>query len=86
MNEEMSSEVGVEPKATSIDSHRGRGSKLDEELSKVQLVNVRVLANKAFCQKVTAALEPLGLVVTGFEPDPQGTPNTYRLFLVGRGE
>lgn len=78
-------ESGVKPSPSSLDS----GKTSDEEAPRVGLVNVRnvrVLADKNFCRKVAAALEPLGLITTGFEPDPKGTPNVYRMFLAGRGE
>jgi hypothetical protein len=63
---------------------RDVGSASGGELSQARLVNVRVLANKEFCGKVASALEPLGLVVTGFEEDPQRNPGIFRMFLAGR--
>jgi len=79
---EIFEESGVKPSPSSL----GSGKMSDEEAPGVGLVNVRVLGGRDFCKKVAAALEPLGLITTGFEPDPHGTPNVFRMFLAGRGE
>jgi hypothetical protein len=75
---------GAEPQANSSGhiSH-SVGSPLDERLSKARLVNVRVLANKESCLKIATALEPLALVVTGFQEDPLGNLGVFRMFLAG---
>ena len=81
MKEESVFRSGVEPSPSLI----GSLCKMpDEETLGAGLVNVRVLAGNKFCKRVAAVLEPLGLVTTGFEPDPHGTPNIYRMFLAGK--
>lgn len=55
----------------------------DEDALGAALINVRVLANKQFCERIAATLEPLGLIITGFKEDPYGNAGVFRMFLVG---
>lgn len=83
MNEEqVLEESGVKPSPSSL----GSGKMSDKAALGAGLVNVRVLASQKFCERVAAVLEPLGLVTTGFEADPHGTPNVFRMFLAGKAQ